>query len=150
MGGRCMPQTVVAMLMGVGAVGLESSACAGDPAGFVPRAPGAQLMLYLSRPLGAARGTAAMTYGIRYERATPVSTDPNAQYFAPFRHRSIVELQFARGTAPRMQFGPRVTWDLGRGQLAPTSLANAVWPMAIQPLTGAFLAAWRPLGPEER
>ena len=147
MGGHYVPRTVAAMLIGVGAVGWDSTARAGDAPGFVPRVAGSQFMLYLSRPLGAGRGAGATTFAVRYERATPSSTDPGAQFFAPLRHRSIVEFQFARGAAPRMQFGPRVTWDLGRGLLVPTALANAMWPMANQPLTDAMLAAWTPASP---
>ena len=143
MGGPYRPRTIAAVVISIGVFGLETTARADDPAGFVPQVAGSHFMLYLSRPLGVPRGNAATTFGVRYERTT-ASTDPSAQFFAPLRHRSIVELQLARGTTPRLQFGPRVTWDLGRGQLGPTSLATAVWPMAIQPLTGAALSAWAP------
>jgi hypothetical protein len=150
MGGLYMPRTVAAVLIGVGATGMEVPAQAGDIVGFVPQHAGSQIMLYVSRPIGAARGAVATTFGIRYERTRLASTDPAAQFFAPLRHRSIVELQLARGSTPRLQFGPKVTWDLGRRQLGPTSLATAVWPMAIQPLTDAVPAAWAPSGPNRQ
>ena len=143
MGGLYAPQTLVAVLIGVGASGFNTPAHAGDPAGFVPPYPGSQVMLYVSRPIGA-RGAGANVFGIRYERATSVITDPAFRYCAPLRHRSIVDLQFALGASPRMLFGPKVTWDLGRRRLGPTSMTATAWPMATQPLTGASLADWAP------
>ena len=143
MGGLCRPQTVAAVLIGASVTWLNSPTLAGDPAGFVPRYPGSQIMLYMTRAIGA-HGAGASTFGLRYERATPVSSDPGAYFCAPLRHRSLVELQFGRGMAPRMQFGPKVTWDMGRRKLEPTSLAATAWPMSIQQPAGVTLAAWAP------
>jgi hypothetical protein len=143
MGGLCMPRMVAAVLIGTGAGALCLPARAGELAGYAPAYPGSQLMVYVSRAIGA-HGAGASTFGLRYERMTPLSLDPAARYCAPLRHRSLVELQFGRGMAPRMQFGPRVTWDMGRRRLGPTSLALAPWPMAIQPLPGTPATAWVP------
>lgn len=138
MGGLYTPRTVVAVLIGASACWLSSPALAGDLAGFVPGNPGSQIMLFVTRAIGA-RGPGASTFGLRYERATPLSSDPGARYCAPLRHRSLVELQFGRAMAPRMQFGPQVTWDMGRRNLGPTSLAATAWPMAIQQTAGTEL-----------
>ncbi len=143
MGGLYMPRMVAAVLFGAGACGPGLPAHAAELAGYVPPNPGAQFMVYVSRAIGA-HGAGASTFGLRYERATPLSLDPAARYSAPLRHRSLVELQLGRGMAPRMQFGTRVTWDMGRRRLGPTGLALAPWPMAIQPPAGAPVAAWVP------
>jgi hypothetical protein len=143
MGGLYTPRMVAAVLIGAGACGQCPPAHAGELAGFVPTYPSSQLMVYVSRAIGA-HGAGASTFGLRYERMTPLSLDPAARYYAPLRHRSLVELQFGHAMAPRMLFGPRVTWDIGRGRLGPTSLAQVPWPMAIQPLPGAPATAWVP------
>lgn len=137
------PRMLAAALVGTAACWMSTPARADAGAGFVPRYPREQFMVYVSRPLGV-RGGAAYTFGLRYERASPGSTDPAALFCAPLRHHSIVDLQLARGNSPRMLFGPRVTWDIGRRQLGPTSLASASWPMAPRPLTAVSLAAWVP------
>ena len=110
--------------------------------GFVPSYSGSQVMLYVSFSF-AARGTRTEGFGFRYERSTPSSSDPGARFCAPLAHRSLIDLQFARGSGPRMQFGPRVTWDISHGRLAPTSLVNSS-PVALPFLTSAALAARAP------
>lgn len=102
--------------------------------GYVPPNGGSQFMLYVSHALGA-RGHEAMRFGLRYENATPASADPAFRFCAPLRHRTLVDFQLARGSSPRMLFGERATWDLGRGRLGPTEMLSATWP------------AWRKLGP---
>ena len=118
-------------------------ALAANSAGFVPQYGGDQFMLFVTRPIGARRGSAS-TFGIRYERTTFVSADPTRQCCVPLRHRALVELQLGRGAAARVQFGNRVTWDLGGHQLAPTPLSNRVWPMPAAALSSSMLAAWTP------
>ena len=143
MGGLYTPRTIAAVLIGAGACGAGLPACAGEPAGYVPPYPGSQLMVYVSRAIGA-HGPGANIFGLRYERAAPLSLDPAARFSAPLRHRSLVEFQFGPGMAPRMQFGPRVTWDFGRRRLGPTSLALVPWPMSVQPLPGTPATEWVP------
>lgn len=143
MGGHYTPRIVAAALVGVGACGQCQPVRAGELAGYVPAYPRSQLMLYVSHAVGG-QGAGASHFGLRYERATPLSPDPAARFCAPLRHRSLVELQFGPGMAPRMQFGLRVTWDMGRRRLEPTSLALAPWPMAIRPLPGAPATIWVP------
>jgi hypothetical protein len=99
-------------------------------------------MLYMSWSF-AAPGHRSEAFGFRYERSSPSSSDPAARFCAPLAHRSLIDLQFARGAGPRMQFGPRVTWDISRGRLAPTSMVNASL-VSMQPATAAALAAWVP------
>jgi hypothetical protein len=96
-------------------------------------------MLYVSWSF-AARGARTEKFGFRYERSSPSSSDPGARFCAPLAHRSLVDLQFSRGTGPRMQFGPRVTWDISHGRLAPTSLVNS-WLVTMPLTTPAAFAA---------
>ena len=132
MGGRFTPRILMAVLVGAIACAQAPRARAGDAAGFVPASPGSQLVLFLTRSLGV-HGAGAIRFGLRFERAAPLSLDPGARYSAPLRHRSLVELQFARGQAPRMLFGPKVAWDIGRRHLGPADLAVASWTPAMQP-----------------
>jgi hypothetical protein len=115
---------------------------AADLTGFAPSYSGQQVMLYVSLSF-AGHGSHGQAFGFRYERSSPVSNDPEARFCAPLAHRSLVDLQFARGAGPRMQFGPRVTWDISRGRLAPTNLVNATR-MTMSPATPAAMAAWVP------
>ncbi len=115
---------------------------AGD-LGFVPSYSGAQVMLYVSWSF-AAQGKHPEAFGFRYERSSPASSDPAARFCAPLAHRSLIDLQFARGAGPRMQFGPRVTWDISHGRLAPTNRVGS-WSVAMLPalpaLPGALAAS---------
>ena len=103
--------------------------------GFVPRNGGPQFMLYVSRSLGT-HGAGANRFGLRYENATPVSSDPAFRFCAPMRHRTLVDLQLSPGHSPRMLFGENAAWDIGRRQLGPTDLANAAYPVWTVPLVG--------------
>ena len=140
MGRLCVARGWVVALMGVATCCDTAPARAGDLGGFVPSYSGSQVMLYVSWPLGA-HGTRPDTFGFRYERSTPGSTDPGARFCAPLAHHSLIDLQFTRGAAPRMQFGPRVTWDISRGRLAPTNMLHP-WLMTMPPATPAAMAAW--------
>ncbi|HEV7431992.1 MAG TPA: hypothetical protein VGN77_03045, partial [Steroidobacteraceae bacterium] len=72
---------------------------------------------------------------------SPAVSDPATRFCAPLAHRSLIDLQFARGAGPRMQFGPRVTWDISRGRIAPTNMVHP-WLMSTAPATPAAMAAW--------
>lgn len=102
--------------------------------GYIPANGGSQFMVYVSHALGA-RGAGALRFGLRFENATPASADPAFRFCAPLRHRTLVDFQLARGSAPRMLFGERAAWDMGRGRLGPTESLDATWPR------------WRKLGP---
>ena len=143
MGRLCAGRAVGLALIGNAAFALAAPVSAGDSAGFVPQYGGDEFMLFVSRPVGARHGGAS-TFGIRFERTTFVSSDPTMQFCAPLRHRALVELQFARGAATRVQFGNRVTWNLRSHQLAPTAMFNHTWSMPTEALSASVLAAWTP------
>ena len=103
---------------------------AADAAGYSPGLPGPQIMLYLRWPVGV-HGLGATTFGLRYDQASPIYAESATRFAAAMRHRSLVDLQFTRGVAPRMYFGPRVTWEMGRGELGPTQLVVPTWPMSF-------------------
>ena len=141
--GRYVARALAVALVGVTA-GLGSApAWAGDAAGSVPVYGGPQFMVYLSWPVGA-RGIGASTFGLRYERTAPVYTDSAGRFSAPLRHHSLIELEFTRGATPRMLFGPRVTWDLARGQLGPTRLVNATWQLTVPAPVTTLPTSWTP------
>jgi hypothetical protein len=126
---------------------IGASACCAAPvqaaeAQFAPSYSGSQVMLYVSWSFGA-KGTRPDAFGLRYERSAPVSTDPAARFCAPLAHHSLIDLKFARGAAPLMQFGPRVTWDISRGRLGPTNMLNA-WQLPVVAATAGTRAAWAP------
>ena len=73
--------------------------------GYIPPNGGSQFMLYVSHALGA-RGHEALRFGLRYENATPASSDPAFRFCAPLRHRTLVDFQLARGSAPRLVTSP--------------------------------------------
>ena len=118
----------------------QPSAHAADAAGFAPGLPSSQVMVYLSWPVGA-HGLGASTFGLRYDRASAARIESTAPFPMALRHRSLVQLEFSRGAAPRVLFDRRVTWDLGRGQLGPTNLVNAAWRL---PITGMAAAPYSP------
>jgi len=89
--------------------------------------PGPQFMLYISRPVGAV-GRVTNMYGLRFERTSSAGNDASTRLAAPLRHRTLIDLQFARGSSARFQFGSRTTWDLGLRQLGPCSdLVDSPW-----------------------
>jgi hypothetical protein len=130
-------------LVSATAILVQAPARAADAAGYAPGLPGPQIMLYMSWPVGV-HGLGNTTYGLRYERTSPVYAESATRFAASMRHRPLVDLQFSRGNAPRMSFGPRVTWEMGRGELGPTNLVVPTWPMAIAGPTGATRLSWLP------
>lgn len=136
MSGRYSGWLGAAALVSATAIFAQPAARAADSAGFAPGLPGPQVMLYLRWSVGV-RGLGATTFGLRYDRASPVYAESATLFAASMRHRSLIDLEFSRGNAPRMSFGPRVTWEMGRGELGPTHLVVATWPMAITGPTAA-------------
>ena len=104
--------------------------------GFHP--PGTQVSLYLSWSF-----VAANTPRLGLIRASSRWHDPATRFCAPLAHRSLVDLQFSRGAEPRMQFGPRVTWDISRGRISPTSLAKT-WLVTMPSARSLAGTAWTP------
>lgn len=124
--GRFPRRGVAAILAFAASILVHAPAQAGDAVGFAPGLPSSQLMLYLTWPVGA-RGLGASTFGLRYDRASAARIESTAPFPMALRHRSLVQLEFSRGAAPRVLFDTRVTWDLGRGQLGPSRLVGASW-----------------------
>jgi len=122
---------------------LPARAQAAELPGFVPRTSGPQFMLYVSRFLGV-HGAGANRFGLRYENASPASSDPAFRFCAPMRHRALIDLQLARGHSPRMLFGSNAAWDIGRRQLGPTDLASAAYPVWTLPTVGNMRMAGVP------
>lgn len=125
----------VALLAFLALIALAPRARAADLPGFVPRTSGPQFMLYVSRALGM-HGAGTNRFGLRYENATPSSSDPAFRFCAPMRHRALIDLQLARGHSARMLFGENAAWDIGRRQLGPTDLASAAYPVWTLPQVG--------------
>src|SRR5579862_429246 len=141
MGRLCLVRGCAVALIGVAnycAVPAEAA----SPTDFVPAYAASQVMLYVSWSFGT-HDIRPNTFGLRYERSAPVSTDPGARFSAPLAHHSLIDLQFARGAAPLMQFGPRVTWDISRGRLGPTKLLNG-WQLPGPAAAPGTWAAWVP------
>jgi hypothetical protein len=84
---------------------------------LAPAAPGTQLMLYVSLPLGG-RVPLAPHFGLRFERMQPVSAVPGAPFAMQFRHRLLIDLQLRTGAAPRLGIGERYSLGFKRGLLA--------------------------------
>jgi hypothetical protein len=90
---------------------------AGTPV-YAPPAQGEQLLLYVSRPIGFGSRTLPV-FGLRIERLTTANTSADLQFSAPQRHRPMVDLQLGPGSAPRVNLGDRLSWDLRRKLLEP-------------------------------
>ena len=131
MAANCAPRLPGTGLLVV-AVLATSGAVAADRFGPIAP-PGAQFMVYVSRSLGGA-GRATHVYGLRFENTSSATIDASTRFAAPLRHRALVDLQFSRLTAARLQLGSRTTWDLGRRQFGPTAdLVESPWqPGALQ------------------
>lgn len=90
-------------------------ALADEPGRFLHGADGTQLMLYVSQPIGA---RTAPRFGLRFERLQPVPAVAGAPFALHLRHRFLVDLQFAAGRAPRLQFGGRYALGYAQGAFA--------------------------------
>lgn len=118
--GRAAP-AILCWIAGAALWSAAALASAADmPAGFIPPVGGSQLMLFFSHPL-AYSVRAPDTWGLRFERAHPVASASSGPYCAPLRHRTLIELQLARGSTPRLMFGRNVGWDFASGRLGPVS-----------------------------
>ena len=132
-----------AALASATAIFVQSQALAADAAGYSPGHPGPQIMLYLRWPVGV-HGLGATTFGLRYEQTSPIYAESATRFAAALRHHSLIDLEFTRGVAPRMSFGPRVTWEMGRGELGPTQLVVPTWPMSFPGTASASRPSWLP------
>jgi hypothetical protein len=85
---------------------------AADAVSAVPGAHGPQLMLYIKQSLGT-RG-APRVYGLRIERLATPPTLPTPASIVSTGRREIVDLQIRQSSDVRVEFGRRVTWNVGR------------------------------------
>lgn len=119
-----LPTTrVVQQLLLFGSLVGLAQACPADGMSAVPSAHGPLMMLYVTVPLGA-RG-AARVYGLRVDQqgGTPPQAGAMADPITSAMpgQRSIVDLQFRHASDLRVEFGRRVTWNVGRRELGLTA-----------------------------
>jgi hypothetical protein len=117
------PTRVAQQLLLLGALlGGRAEYCAADQPGMVQGAHGRVMMLYLSQPIGA-RG-ASRIYGLRLQQAAPMQAAgvPTAMS----HERDIVDLQVRRYSDVRVEFGQRVTWNVGRSEFGPTGAQSGM------------------------
>ena len=128
------PNRVAQQLLLFGALlGGRAGYCAADQPGMVAGAHGRVMMLYLSQPIGA-RG-ASRIYGLRLQQAAPMQAA--GVPIAMSHQRDIVDLQVRRYSDIRVEFGQRVTWNVGRSEFGPTGAQSG---MAIR-LPGPTLSS---------
>jgi hypothetical protein len=123
------PTRVIQQLLLSGALLSQALECsAADGLSIVPAAHGPLMMFYVRQPL-AARG-AARVYGLRVEQLAAVPTQaPSIAGGMPGAipgtivgvipgaipgQREIIDLQIRHYGDVRMEFGQRVTWNVGR------------------------------------
>ena len=111
------------------------------PQGFVGQS---QVVVSGRQPAVGVHGLGATTFGLRYEQTSPIYAESATRFAAALRHHSLIDLEFTRGVAPRMSFGPRVTWEMGRGELGPTQLVVPTWPMSFTGTASATRLSWLP------
>jgi hypothetical protein len=120
---------------------------AADGLETVPAAHGPLMMIYLKQPLGA-RG-ATRIWGLRLEQAAPTPTQsavlmgamPGASTSAIPNQRDIVDLQIRRNSDVRIEFGRRVTWNIGRREFGLTAnQPNMALRLPLQPARADVVA----------
>jgi hypothetical protein len=119
---------------------------AADGLETVPAAHGPLMMLYVKQPLGA-RG-ATRIWGLRLEQAAPSPTQPAAlmgatpgsSMSATPNQRDIVDLQIRRSSDVRLEFGRRVTWNIGRREFGLTANQPSMALRLLQPAPTDILA----------
>lgn len=91
---------------------VRALACpAADGVTSVPSAHGPMMMLYIRQPLGAG---ATRIYGLRLDQMGSTPTLAATGPTAVTGSRGILDLQFRNVTDVRVEFGRRLTWNLGR------------------------------------
>ena len=120
---------------------------AADGLETVPAAHGPLMMLYLRQPLGT-RG-ATRIWGLRLEQAAAAPTQlavltgsmPGALPAAMPNQRDLVDLQFRRSSDIRLEFGRRVTWNIGRREFGLTAnQPSMALRMPLQPAPADIVA----------
>jgi hypothetical protein len=90
---------------------------AADGLTMVPGTHGPQMTLYVRQPLGAG---ATRIYGLRLDRMASTPTVATAGLVGTTGSRTIVDLQIRHASDVRVEFGHRLTWNLGRQEFGPS------------------------------
>ena len=125
-----------------------ATAYAGDPVGNAPVLRGPQAMLYFHLPLGHSSQPLAL-YGLRLEQSRLQSAvAPTTLVQTPY-HQQLLDLQLRPHMDMQLEFGRRVTWDMGRESFsAPSKPSTYVirWPIEgrrlAEVLPQARISAW--------
>lgn len=124
------------------------AAFAGDPVGNAPVLRGPQLMLYFQLPLGRGQSSPPL-YGLRIEQSRLQSTAPPATLMPTPYHQRLLDLQLRPNADMQLEFGRRITWDVGRESFSAPSRPSIVlirWPIesrrAAEALPQALLGGW--------
>lgn len=104
------------VLLFVALLGGSTGYCAADQPGIVAGTHGRVMMLYLSQPIGA--HGAGRIYGLRLQQAAPMQAAGVPTLMS--HQRDIVDLQVRRYSDIRVEFGQRVTWNVGRSEFGPS------------------------------
>ena len=104
------------LLLSSGLLCWNLACCAADQLGTVPSEHGPRLMLYIRQPLGA---RTAPVYGLRLDQRETAAALPSAGAIVSSDRRAIVDLQIRRYSDVRVEFGRRLTWNVGRQEFGP-------------------------------
>src|SRR5208282_3294994 len=86
---------------------------AGDPVGNAPMLRGPQVMMYFQLPVGHSSQPLAL-YGLRIEQSRLQSVlSPTTLVATPY-HQQLLDLQLRPHADMQLEFGRRVSWDVGR------------------------------------
>jgi hypothetical protein len=105
------------LLLSSGLLCWNLACSAADQLGMVPTEHGPRLMLYIRQPLGA---RTAPVYGLRLDQMDTAPALPSAGSVVLSARRAIVDLQIRRYSDVRVEFGRRLTWNVGRQEFGPS------------------------------
>jgi hypothetical protein len=117
MAGRSATRVIQQQLLFAALLARALTCPAADGLTIVPGAHGPQMMLYIRQPLGAG---ATRIYGLRLERMDSTPALATSGSVGTAGARSIVDLQFRHASDVRVEFGRRLTWNLGRREFGPS------------------------------
>lgn len=125
-----------------------ATAHAGDPVGNAPVLRGPQVMMYFQLPVGHSSQPLAL-YGLRLEQTRLQSAlSPTTLVQTPY-HQQLLDLQLRVHADMQVEFGRRVSWDVGRESFsAPSSPPTFLlrWPIEsrrpAEALPQALIGGW--------
>ena len=125
-------RTIKRLLLFCGPVSICLACHAGENLSGPPP-HGKQIMVYFRQSIGG--HGAGRVYGLRLEQASMPSASPSATIASLTRRRELINFEFAPHADIRLQFGRRLTWDVGRHEFglgsAPIYNAFHLWNNAI-------------------